>query len=201
MSRRLSPKRRGARALGILGALACLACADAPARPTTGDAARGSEVAPFFPLAVGNRWSYRVSFLGASQDHTVSIVGSDGYVFQDSRGQRFRVDRDGLRDDQRYLLRAPLERGKKWSAVIDITHTEYYEIDEVGLSVEVPAGGFAGCVRVQARTAESPEHILLAEQTYCPNVGLVRVVTYAETQGKRGPPQVRQDLVSYRVKP
>jgi hypothetical protein len=177
------------------------ACASAPTRPSSSDPSHGNEVRPLFPLAVGNRWSYRVSFLGASQDLTVSIVGSDGYLFTDSRGQRFRVDREGLRDDQRYLLRGPLERGKKWSAVIDITHTEYYQIDEVGLSADVPAGSFAGCVRVEASTREGAEHILIAEQTYCPNVGLVRVVTYAEIDGKRGPPQVTQDLVSYRVKP
>jgi hypothetical protein len=174
-------------------------CASAPARPSAGSSV--GEVKAMFPLAVGNRWSYRVSFLGASQELTVSIVSGDGYLFQDSRGQRFRVDHDGLRDDQRYLLRAPLEKGTKWSAVIDITHTEFYRVDEVGLSVEVPAGGFTGCVRVLASTPESPQHILIAEQTYCPRVGLVRVVTFAEIEGKRGPPQVTQELVSYRVKP
>lgn len=187
--------------LGVLASCGMLACAEAPVRPSFGDPSQGHEVKALFPLAVGNRWSYRVSFLGATQDLTVSIVGTDGFVFQDSRGQRFRVDHDGLRDDQRYLLRTPIDRGTKWSAVIDITHSEHYQIDEVGLSVEVPAGGFAGCVRVQARTLESAQHILMAEQTYCPGVGLVRVVTYAEIDGKRGPPQVRQDLVSYRVKP
>jgi hypothetical protein len=187
--------------LGVVGAFWALAeagCASAPVRPPDSSA---GEVKALFPLAVGNRWSYRVSFLGASQDLSVSIVGNDGYVFQDSRGQRFRVDHDGLRDDQRYLLRTPLDRGKKWSAVIDITHTEFYEVEDVGVSVQVPAGGFAGCVRVQASTPESSEHILIAEQTYCPNVGLVRVVTFAEIDGKRGPPQVTQELVSYRVKP
>jgi hypothetical protein len=158
-------------------------------------------VKALFPLAVGNRWSYRVSFLGASQDLTVSIVGGDGYIFQDSRGQRFRVDSGGLRDDQRYLLHLPLDRGQKWSAVIDIAHTEFYEVVDVGTTTEVPAGSFAGCVRIQASTRESPQHILIAEQTYCPNVGLVRVVTFAEIDGKRGPPQVTQDLVSYKVAP
>jgi hypothetical protein len=179
-----------------LGLLVCLGCAEAAPRPT----ATPAEVTTLFPLAVGNRWSYRVSFLGATQDLTVSIVSSDGLVFQDSRGQRFRVDREGLRDDQRYLLRQPLDRGTKWSAVIDITHTEYYRIEEVGLSVEVPAGGFGGCVRVEASTPESPQRLLVAEQTYCPGVGLVSVVTYVTVDGKRGPPQVKQELVSYRVK-
>jgi hypothetical protein len=56
-------------------------------------------------------------------------------------------------------------------------------------------------VRIQASTRESPEHVLIAEQTYCPGVGLVSVVTFTEIDGKRGPPQVRQDLVAYKVAP
>jgi len=181
--------------------VALLSCAEGQ-RPPSGDVPpRGPSAQQLFPLAVGNRWSYRVSFLGATQDLTVSIVSDDAHVFVDSRGQHFHLGADGLRDDQRYLLREPIAVGKKWSAILDITQTENYRVTEVGATAEVPAGRFGGCVRVEASTAETPAHVLIAEQTYCPNVGLVRVVTYAEIDGKRGPPQVTQDLVSFKVQP
>jgi hypothetical protein len=180
--------------------VALLACAEGQ-KPASEGGARGPSARQLFPLAVGNRWSYRVTFLGASQDLTVSIVSEDEQVFVDSRGVRFHTGPDGLRDAQRYMLREPIAVGKQWSAVIDITQTESYRVTEVGASAEVPAGTFGGCVRVEASTAETPAHVLIAEQTYCPNVGLVRVVTYAEIDGRRGPPQVTQDLVSFKVQP
>jgi hypothetical protein len=191
--------RRSALLLLLLPLLACAEEQKPPSDKVT--APRGPSASVLFPLAVGNHWSYRVSFLGAAQDLTVSIVAEEDGAFRDSRGQRFRIGSGGLRDEQRYLLREPLALGKKWSAVIDITHSEYYRVSEVGESVVVPAGHFEGCVRVEASTPETPAHILIAEQTYCPHVGLVRVVTYAELDGRRGPPQVKQELTSYRVQP
>jgi len=180
--------------------LVLVACAEAQKVPPADHGPAGPSAKALFPLAVGNRWSYRATFLGATQDLTVSIVGGEDRAFRDSRGQLYHIGPDGLRDGQRYLLREPIGVGTKWSSVIDVGHTEYYRIAEVGTAVDVPAGHFAGCVVVEAAAPETPEHVILAEQTYCPGVGLVRVVTYAEIDGKRGPPQFNQALVSYQVK-
>jgi hypothetical protein len=177
--------------------LASLACAEGQKPPS--EIATGPSAKQLFPLAVGNRWTYRSTFLGASQELTVSIVSEDEGIFVDSRGLRFRVSREGLRDEQRYLLRDPISVGKKWSAVIDIRQTESYRVTEVGAAVTVPAGQFRGCVRVEATSAETPSHVSIAEQTYCPDVGLVRVVTYMEIEGRRGSPQFKQELLSFKV--
>jgi hypothetical protein len=177
--------------------MATLACAEA--QKPENELATGPSATQLFPLAVGNRWTYRATFLGASQDLTVSIVSEDAGSFVDSRGYRFRVGPDGLRDERRYLLRDPLAVGKKWSAVIDIQQTESYRVTEVGASAEVPAGRFGGCVRVEATSPLAPSRLSIAEQTYCPSVGLVRVVTYVEIDGRRGAPQFTQDLVSFKV--
>lgn len=152
-----------------------------------------------FPLAVGNRWTYRVRFLGVDQTLSVAIVSGQDGTFIDNRGQRYHEGRGGLRDDQRYLLREPLAEGKSWSSVVSVSSTEHYSVAAVGEAAEVPAGRFAGCVRVEGRTPGGADRAQLAEQTYCPGVGLVRVVTYEEISGRRGPPQWQEELVAFRV--
>lgn len=177
-----------------------LACATAPARPADrAAAAAGPRARELFPLAVGNRWSYDVSFLGARQALSVSIVSADGPRFQDSRGQAFIVEPDGLRDEHRYLLKEPLTAGAGWSSIIDVSTTESYKVLEIGVPVDVPAGHFEGCARIEAQNPQGGNQTLIAEQVYCPGVGLVRVVTFQETANQRGPAQFTQELTSYAV--
>ena len=155
--------------------------------------------AKLFPLAVGNRWTYRVQFLGADQLLSVSIVSGEPGTFVDNRGQRYHVERDGIRDDRRYLLRDPLGPGKGWSSVISLTDTEAYQVAGINESIVVPAGHFSGCVRVAGRNPGAGNAVQLAEQVYCPGVGLVRVTTYEEIGGRRSPPQWSEELVAYRL--
>ncbi len=159
----------------------------------------GPDPAKLFPLAPGNRWTYQVSFLGAKQTLSVSIVSAQNGLYVDSRGQRYRVDARGVRDDQRYLLREPLEPGRSWQSVISLSSTEHYRVVGVGESADVPAGHFDGCVRIEGRVPGGRDKIQLAEQTYCQGVGLVRVTTYEEMGGQRGAPQWEEDLAAYRL--
>ncbi len=185
--------------LALIGLLAvtslgvgCATTRSTPQRPS------GPPAAKLFPLAIGNRWTYRVQFMGAKQLLSVSIVSGGQGEFVDNRGQHYFFDHAGLRDDKRYLLREPLELGKKWSAVVSLTESEGYEVVGVGETIEVPAGHFVGCVRVEGRSPGG-QGVQLAEQVYCPDVGLVRVTTYEEREGQRGPPQWREELEAYRV--
>jgi hypothetical protein len=189
--------RSSNRSLCVAGIVTLIAggCATnraAPDRPT------GPPAVKLFPLAIGNRWTYRVQFMGASQLLSVAIVSGGQGDFVDNRGQHYLLDHAGLRDDKRYLLRDPLQLGKRWSAVVSLTDSENYEVVGVDETVEAPAGRFRGCVRVQGRSP-GPQGVLLAEQVYCPEVGLVRVTTYEEQGGQRGPPQWREELAAYRV--
>jgi hypothetical protein len=185
---------RGAMKIVLLGAL--LACAHAPPAPAP---TLGPPAAKLFPLAVGNRWTYRVQFLGANQLLSVAIVSGQPGTFVDNRGQRYYVDHAGVRDDRRYLLRDPLSPGKSWNSVVSLTETEAYQVAGIGESIEVPAGHFSGCVRVEGRNPGPGNAVQLAEQVYCPDVGLVRVTTYEEIGGRRSPPQWREELVAYRL--
>ncbi|MHB1844235.1 MAG: hypothetical protein ACYCWW_05290 [Deltaproteobacteria bacterium] len=187
--------------LSLLSLLACASTAQ------TVRAAAGPSPAALFPLAVGNRWSYQVEFLGARQTLSVSIVSGQGGVFVDSRGQRYSVDSRGVRDEQRYLLREPLEPGRSWQSIVSLQSTERYRVVAVGETTDVPAGRFEGCVRIEGRiegggaapSGKGASKAQLAEQTYCPGVGLVKVTTYEELQGQRGAPQWREELAAYRV--
>jgi hypothetical protein len=190
-------RARLARALaGLVAAGAQAACVSTSPRPEMLSGPRASEL---MPLAVGNRWTYEVAFLGARQSLTVSIVSGEGRQFADSRNQRFTLEPDGVRDEHRYLLKDPIAVGRTWSSIIDVSTTEHYKVDEIGLRIDVPAGHFEDCVQIEARNPQGPNLSLLADQVYCPGIGLVRVVTFQERSGVRTPPQFTQDLASYKV--
>jgi hypothetical protein len=128
-------------------------------------------------------------------------VSAEGSTFQDSLHNTYMLDHEGLRDGHRYLLKDPIAVGNKWSSIIDVSNTENYEVAEVGVSIDVPAGHFGGCVRIESRNPQGQGTTLIAEQVYCPGVGLARVRTYQERQGTRGLVQWDQELASYHVGP
>lgn len=178
-------------------------CASAPTRPPApapAPAPAPQRPADFFPLEVGNSWTYldRSAQHPGTSHHTVRIVrrDADGYFVDDQRGA-LRTDADCLHDRLRRLLCAPIEAGATWSSVVSPTVTERYRIVAVGETVTVPAGTFRGCVRV--RSSARVEGVdQAAELTYAPAVGLVRLETFAVTGGNPAP-QVRGELESYRV--
>ena len=195
----MRPLRSSAFAALALAAALPLGCARAPARP-----AAPTSPAAYFPLAVGNEWTYADDSPALPPDRrgtrrTVKIVGRapDGF-FKDSEGNALRAGPDCVQDRMRRLLCAPLETGHGWSSVVSVSSTERYEIAAVGERVETPAGAFEQCVRVRAHNRASPttDHVL--EISYAPGVGPVRIETYAVVDGKVVP-QVRALLVSHRV--
>jgi hypothetical protein len=189
-------RRAGLRAGALVCILVASACVSTSPRP---DSQTGPRARDLMPLAVGNRWTYDVAFMGAKQALTVSIVSGSGREFADSRNQRFLLEPDGVRDAHRYLLRDPIEVGKTWTSIIDVSTSEHYKVDEVGVRIDVPAGHFEDCVQIEARNPQGPNLSLIADQVYCPEVGLVRVVTFQERSGVRTPPQFTQNLESYKV--
>jgi hypothetical protein len=175
------------------------ACARAPAAaPTKNDS---TTPADYFPLAVGNSWT----FLDSSPQQreptrrTVHILrrDADGYYQDDQRGA-LRADSDCLHDRARRLLCRPIVRGTTWSSVVGPSATERYEIAGVGETVIVPAGTFRGCIRVRSEI-RAGEVEAVAELTYAPGVGLVRLETYSIVKGAVLP-QVSGALESYQLK-
>lgn len=152
----------------------------------------------YYPLAVGNKWTYRVRFLGQEQQQDVEILRQvDGY-FEDSQKGRLVADAYGIRDEKRYLLRYPLETGRTWTNVVSVASVEHYTIIETGTRCQVPAGTFEDCVRVESRNRQDARTTLVNVFTFAPNVGLVRIEIVAEVGNKRIP-QTELALVKYHL--
>lgn len=180
-----------------LAALA-LACAGAPAAP----ARPAADVAEYFPLAVGNTWTYvdespalPPDRRGAERVVRILERTADGY-FRDSDRGELRVDSGCVHDRLRRLLCAPLRTGARWASVVSASSTERFEIAGVEESVVTPAGRFDRCVRVRAHNRASATADAVLEITYAPGVGPVRIETFAVVQGQVTP-QVRAVLKSF----
>ncbi len=154
----------------------------------------------YYPLAIGNRWTYEATFLGEKSEQVIEIVKVDeeGF-FADSAGNQLRFDAFGLRDPKRYLLRAPLEQGQTWNSVVSVSSMERYQVAAVGAPCPVPAGDFKGCVKVEGRNRVDQKNTMIIEWTFAPKVGLVRIDTTLESEGKRIP-QTKLLLKAYSVK-
>ncbi len=82
----------------------------------------------YYPLAVGNRWTYQTSFLGEKRTQEVEVLKQVEGYFEDSQGGQLTVDAFGVRDQKRYLLRAPLEPGRTWTNVVSVSSVEHYKV-------------------------------------------------------------------------
>lgn len=178
------------------------ACASAPAVPPTKAVSAGTGPGRYFPLAVGNEWVWDDVSPQLQAPRTsarrvrITERTADGF-YRDNERTELRADAECVRDRLRRLLCAPLAVGTAWKSVVSVSSTERYEIVGVGEHVEVPAGNFDGCVRVRAhnRAGATSENVM--ELTYAPDVGPVRLETWAIVDGVAAP-QVRAVLRSYR---
>lgn len=182
----------------LLGALAVVAAAGCVKRLDARPPGGGPGAAIYYPLAVGNRWTYQVKLLGEASEQTVQIQREEGGVFFDNQGGQLSVDAFGITDRKRYLLREPVEAGRDWTNVVSVSSTERYRILEVGPPCEVPAGRFERCVRVESRNRMDAKTTLVNEITFAPRVGIVRIQVVAETGGQRIP-QTELLLKSYEL--
>jgi hypothetical protein len=187
-------------ALLLCAALA--ACAHAPPEAPAGSPAPPDPTA-FFPLAVGNEWTWidRSPSAGGAETRrrTVRIVSRDaeGYYVDDARGA-LKVVHGCIQDRVRRILCAPADQDRSWLSVVSETSTERYQIAATGLTAVVPAGTFEGCILVRARNRAGVDAEVILETTYAPGVGPVRIETFALVGG-RTVPQVKAELASHRI--
>jgi len=164
--------------------------------PSSGD----PRVSDYTRLLPGSVRTYAVKYPGQDGELTVRVEGEqDGWIVDD-RGGRFRVTSEGLRDPQRYLIKAPLEEGATWTAILSASAVEHYRVLQVGAPCEVRAGRFDDCLIIESRVRRDPRMQLRAEWTWIRDVGLGRVETTALIDG-RSVPQTAQTLVHYDLHP
>lgn len=154
--------------------------------------------ADYYPLAVGNSWTYEVNMLGEKRTVDVKIDGVVNGFFRDSTGAELIVDAYGVRDQKRYLLREPLEVGTSWTNVVSVSSVERYQITSVGLPCESPAGQFENCIVVESRNRASDTKTLVNDMTFAAGVGMVRVAMSLENSGQLVP-QTTLELKKYSV--
>ena len=185
--------------LSSLLALVACASAEKAARGSAPKAEGPGGVARYYPLGVGNEWTYELDARGQKKRDTIKIVQKDGPWFVDDHKGRLRIDGEGLRDADRYLLRGPLETGSKWTAVEDLV-VQKFEIVGSDVSESTPAGTFAHCVTVRNEQPLGQGHgKFITEWTYAPGVGLVKMKTSVDDGGK-SVPQMSLSLIEFRVR-
>ena len=170
----------------VLLLLALVSCKTAETRDKPA-ASPGVDPAIYYPLAVGNSWTYE--YTPGARRETIQIVARDGPWFVDDHRGRVRADSEGVRDADQYLLHAPLTAGAHWTAVQNLV-VQHFTVSAVDATVKTRAGAFS-------RTPQGAGKFV-TEWTYAPNVGLVQVRT--QTVSTRGTQeQSRLDLAAYRV--
>jgi len=199
--------------LGLL-MIICLsfACTSKEAKPDkpllqkSGDAkygpygTRASHV--YMPLAINNGWTYKRFFLGEEGILNITILKKDEEGFYiDNKGGKLKNTWMGLRDDNRYMLQAPLEKGKQWRAHMRANTAEHFEIVADNETVEVPAGVFEHCLIVKSTTDYTVNARMTNSVTYAPNVGMIHMVTMLENSRGKKQKQVEFSLMKYNVKP
>ena len=174
-------------------ALLLLAC---KAGPQAAGGAGGEDATRYYPLAVGNSWTYLVR--GTGKQETVSIVGRDGPWFLDDHRGRLRYESDGVRDAVRDLLRTPLSAGAKWSAVENLV-VQRFEVVSMDASAVTQAGTFTRCAVVRNEQPLGKSGKFVTEWTYAKGVGLVQLVTSTVDAKGHEQEQTRLQLVAYRL--
>jgi hypothetical protein len=187
-------------AAGLLGCAHEASPPPSTAAPAT-SAAKLPESARYFPLAVGNTWTYQATYLGERSTRQVQMVAFRDGNYVDGDGRTLRVDREGVRDQVRYLLHEPLTVGATWTSVVAPGSAEHYKVLSVHAPCEAPAGKFADCVEVESRTLADPKtpgRLLVNRVTLAAGVGIVRVRTALE-EGTKSAPTAELLLTAYQV--
>jgi hypothetical protein len=190
-------------AILLAAALAACAHAPAPAPPPASPSAPLADPTAYFPLAVGNEWTWMdrspQSGAGEPKRRTVRILSrdADGF-FLDSEKGALRSAHGCIQDRSRRILCAPFDLERSWTSIVSETSTERYQIAAIDVTTTVPAGTFDACVLVRARNRAGADAEILLETTFAPGVGPVRIETFALVGGRKVP-QVKAELASYRI--
>jgi hypothetical protein len=191
---------RGLLCLAVVGLAACAHAPEAaPPAPAQAASAQTSP-ARYFPLAVGNHWTYRGTGGSAEAVEEVTIQSVQDGQYADNRGRVLWVSADGLRDQSRVILRSPLETGRSWTVVLGPDSVERWRILSVGKSCTAPAGHFADCVEVESRISPTVGAELVDRLTFAAGVGIIQVRTTLVRNGVETP-QMELLLTAYEVAP
>jgi hypothetical protein len=185
--------------IALVPVLLLAACASTPS-PAGTATSPADALESYYPLAVGNSWTYETRFGKRVERNTVTIVGEEGGYFHDDQRGRLTFDADGLRDPSRYLIRRPLRRGASWRSIVDVGKSNRFDIVDTSARVTVPAGTFHDVLVVRGIDDSVPGGEMEIVSSYAPGVGLIRVEQTMIVGKAERIPQMTISLVSYRLR-
>lgn len=151
----------------------------------------------YFPLAVGNKQTYRLLSNGTDTDAVPSNAITEKYewrsrkvfkevdgkekkwfVYFDKELRKYSVPPESDDSDYIIVLQEPLEVGHSWSATSYTTRSTYKcEIVSVNTEIGVPAGRFYNCIKVAfSMSLDNDPPFATGYLVYAPKVGLVKMV-------------------------
>jgi hypothetical protein len=168
---------------------------------TTGTGTQGTNepltAARLFPMIEGAVWSYHIDTgtalpaLGILR--VVRVAGNSAALAPDG-GEETRYERlpEGIRIEgtDEWVLHEPIAVGTGWTG----RGARRARISEIGVRVEVSAGVYEGCVKVEELGAENR---IDQSTVYCPDVGPVIVSSSTTTDITHEHVVVRADLLGY----
>jgi hypothetical protein len=161
--------------------------------------ASNTRIQDYYPLQVGDRRVYRIRY-GSSKktiQRTIQITKKQGSSYFDNQRGSYQVDAYGLRGNKlRYLLKYPLQKGKRWLSVTGVTTVERYQIIDTNRTLTVPAGTYRKCIVVRSTQRLGPQGTLEAYHYYAPKIGPVKIATSLKS-GRGRLPQWSLELVAY----
>ncbi|MFO7736597.1 MAG: hypothetical protein R6W70_10365 [bacterium] len=154
----------------------------------------------YFPLSVGNSWTYSVNYLGESGKMKVVIEKEENGWFVDNRGHRMKADKRGIRDKDRYLLRFPLHN-QRWVSILSPSQKEVSTVTEIDKSVTVPAGNFPDTVVTMTEIEVEKGKTLYFFRYFAAQVGIIKIVSMLEdTKSSEKKIQTVTELEKYEIK-
>jgi hypothetical protein len=158
----------------------------------------------YYPLAVGNSWTYVIK--PAPPDHaqaTVELVSEENGFYKMSVGGQLAARATSITDGVRDMLREPLEVGNEWVAVPDASEVERYKIVDNNADVKTPAGMFRGCVQVEMtteiRSRDGQKGRLIGRWSYAPGIGPIHFVQTVELGEQPPRKNIEYILVGYKI--
>jgi len=169
----------------LLFASVLTACASVPTQDAAPAAAPVAATAAerFFPLEEGKIYSYTTR----ENEDTGMLVAkvhrtdaTHGELRLSNATKRFAILPDGITYvGGAYVLKTPLDTGASWPGEHGGTTT----IASTDVSLQVPAGSYAGCLQTVEDRGRVPG--ARYETTYCPGVGMVLLVVSAPVGNAR----------------
>lgn len=174
----------------------------------------------YFPLAVGNSWTYDVGN-GVATAHKVVTDkkeqedGSIMYEIKQSNYMKgelwfkttigYSVDKYAITKylidsgSSKTILKLPVKIGDKWGKEDWLQYT----IEKVKEPVIVPAGKFTNCIRVKETNTSGKESdgvVLIGYTYYAPNVGEIKMSGVQINKGKATKEITASELKEYELK-